>query len=75
MIIDLAGKNPMKQLLLILTAACWTWLCVPASALPVAKLTSVTAGDGPILVHGHHYGWYGGRGHHYGWWRGRHRGW
>jgi hypothetical protein len=67
----------MKQLLIILSSICAFSICLPASALPIVNLTTSSAADGLVLIHGHghHYGWYHGRGHHYGWWRGRHRGW
>jgi hypothetical protein len=59
--------------LITLVAALLIW---PASAMPVAHLTtSDTSSDRVLVWHGHHYGWSHGRGHHYGWYHGRHRGW
>src|SRR5260370_20887222 len=88
----LPREKPMRRLLLISLAAC-ALVAMPtlsASAMPIAKPTTLGGSDGIVLVtggHGHGHGhmarggagphyWGGrGRGHHYGWSRGRHRGW
>ena len=76
----------MKRFMLLGAAA----LCaltilpsLPASAMPLAPLSSIgaEANADTIMVRGHGHGRghghmrRGGRGHHYGWSRGRHRGW
>jgi hypothetical protein len=66
----------MKRLLMVIAAIYAISTCLPASAMPVANLTTPNdATAGVLLVNGHHYGWYHSRGHHYGWWRGHHHGW
>src|SRR6202022_919940 len=74
----LPREKPMRRLLLISLTAC-ALVAMPtlsASAMPIAKPTTLGGSDGIVLVkggHGHGHGHMGrcGRGHHYGWGRGR----